>query len=149
MAKGVAMRNQHRLGPKLKEREYDDKFHAQHRAWGRIKSGVSAGRLPNPRRLKCVDCGKRASEYDHYLGYSDEHALDVQAVCKSCHHKRAHRRGETNQRLLGQVGPVMKDGHFKSCQARHGKDTNNRLSRIRIGPRTKDGRFVTAHGRYR
>jgi len=141
--------NHHRLGPKLAERKFNDKFHAQHRAWARIKTQVNSGGLVDPRKLKCVDCGKQASEYDHYLGYSDEHVLDVQPVCKSCNAKRAYLRGEINQRLTGLIGPVQKHGHFFSSTARRGKDTNNRMNRNLIGPRTKDHRFVSSGGRDR
>ena len=131
------------------KRRYFTRFHAQHRAWASIKRSVDSGALVDPKKLKCMDCRGKASEYDHYLGYADQHIFAVQPVCKSCHMKREYQRGATNQRLSGAIGPVTKDGHFMSSNARLGKDTNNRLSRIRIGPRTKDGRFITAHGRYR
>lgn len=128
---------------------FRDQQHNKGRAWSRVAWEIEKGNLVKPSLYKCLDCGKRASEYDHYLGYSDEHVLHVQPVCKSCNAKRAYQRGESNQRLTGLIGPVQKYGHFFSSTARNGKDTNNHFNRNLIGPRTKDGRFITAHGRER
>ena len=44
-----------------------------------------AGKLPRAKTLKCIDCGAQAKEYHHYLGYSEEHRLDVIPLCKQCH----------------------------------------------------------------
>lgn len=42
---------------------------------------VRAGRIANPKTLKCVDCGKRAQCYDH-RDYAKP--LEVNPVCRSC-----------------------------------------------------------------
>ena len=46
---------------------------------------VRAGRLPRVKTLKCVDCGSKASCYDH-RDYSKQ--LEVEPVCRSCNYKR-------------------------------------------------------------
>ncbi len=48
--------------------------------------------MPKASSLRCVDCPKQASDYDHYLGYAKKHWLDVQPVCRSCHFKREYKR---------------------------------------------------------
>jgi len=59
-----------------------------------VSNAKRQGKLALPQTLACNDCGKPARCYDHYLGYSPEHRLDVQPVCYSCHWKRAWSRGE-------------------------------------------------------
>lgn len=60
----------------------------------RINVEVRSGRRPHPNTLPCADCahvhteGERRHEYDHHLGYSAEHHLDVEPVCTLCHAKR-------------------------------------------------------------
>lgn len=46
---------------------------------------VRAGKIKNPKKMFCVDCGINAECYDHrdYLK-----PLDVQPVCRSCNTKR-------------------------------------------------------------
>jgi hypothetical protein len=66
----------------------------RYRARYQVHNAVRAGRLPKPATQPCIDCGARASEYDHYAGYAAEHALDVEAVCRPCHNGRIVRRGE-------------------------------------------------------
>lgn len=66
----------------------------------RINYLVERGELAHPNGVQCVDCGHihrnmpndRRHEYDHYLGYSAEHQLDIQVVCSKCHHKREDER---------------------------------------------------------
>lgn len=43
------------------------------------------GVLPEPTKLKCVDCGKRAHVYDH-RDYSKP--LEVEPVCRRCNSRR-------------------------------------------------------------
>jgi hypothetical protein len=69
-------------------------------ARSRVNHHVDVGLLPDPNDVPCTDCGHvyveggRRHEYDHHLGYSAKHQLDVEAVCTSCHHGReANRRG--------------------------------------------------------
>lgn len=135
--------------------KFRDPWHDKHRAWNTVKWRIRRGRLARASTLKCNDCDKQASEYDHYLGYADENVLKVQPVCKSCHSKRVFRRGERpaarfdNHKKRGAIGPVTKWGHFYSSAARETDGTNARMNRLLIGPRTKDKRFVSAHGRER
>jgi hypothetical protein len=67
----------------------------------RVNQMVICGRLPRPNDMPCFDCrhqyqgsGDKRHEYDHYLGYDAQHHLAVQAVCSTCHHRRAAERGE-------------------------------------------------------
>lgn len=50
-----------------------------------VHSAVRRGELPNPRTLRCADCGAPATDYDH-RDYSKP--LEVEAVCRSCNRKR-------------------------------------------------------------
>ncbi len=67
----------------------------------RITYLVHGNIIPVPNTLPCFDCGhvfdgdkKSKHEYDHYLGYSADHQLDVQPVCRPCHIKRTLERDE-------------------------------------------------------
>lgn len=66
------------------------------RARGLINQRVKRGALPNPNKLKCLDCGHlgddRRHEYDHYAGYEGENAVRVEVVCALCHRAR-HKKG--------------------------------------------------------
>lgn len=53
-----------------------------------INHAIEANRLKSPKDLFCVDCGKKASEYHHYLGYNEQYWFCVLPVCIVCHHKR-------------------------------------------------------------
>lgn len=57
-----------------------------------ITHAIRRGDLVPAKNLPCMDCGDmgtgRRHEYDHYLGYADEHKYDVQIVCSRCHRKR-------------------------------------------------------------
>lgn len=53
----------------------------QGRATGVVSAAVQRGDIPAARTLKCVDCGKRAREYDH-RHYA--RPLDIEPVCRSC-----------------------------------------------------------------
>lgn len=55
---------------------------------GRLHSAIKSGHIPPAKNYRCVDCGKQAAEYDHYLGYAPEYALVVHPVCIPCHAKR-------------------------------------------------------------
>lgn len=70
----------------------------QKQARRRINYLVEQHRIPHPNAVPCTDCahiwepGERRHEYDHHLGYSPEHQLDVESVCSSCHHTRERAR---------------------------------------------------------
>lgn len=57
-----------------------------------VMNAVTAGRLPSAAQCRCSDCGRWADEYDHYLGYTHDHRLDVQPVCVRCHKAREKSR---------------------------------------------------------
>lgn len=78
-----------RLGNSV-SRQRDEQLRHPERSRARkaVHDAVITGRLPRPQDQCCADCGNRANEYDHHLGYADEHRLNVQPVCKSCHYKR-------------------------------------------------------------
>lgn len=50
-----------------------------------ISAATRTGKLPRAKTLKCQTCGKSAHEYHHYLGYAEEHWLDVIPLCRKCH----------------------------------------------------------------
>ena len=53
--------------------------------------------------------GKR-HEYDHINGYSGDAALQVEAVCARCHHRRGRERG-THLRAHGANGRFFTNRH--------------------------------------
>lgn len=88
-----------RPGPAPKPPRDGDKKQARQR----INVEVRTGRRLHPNALPCCDCGhvwspgERRHEYDHHLGYSTEHHLDVQAVCTLCHATRdSARKAQTH-----------------------------------------------------
>lgn len=84
-------------------------------AIGRINYLVRVGIIPPPWQLPCTDCGHigdgRDHEYDHYLGYSAEHHLDVQSVCTKCHGIRTVGRGERPKPPLAKKSERCRNGH--------------------------------------
>jgi len=85
-------------GPKRITNRDGDKRQARKR----VNQEVKIGNLPNPNELACTDCGHigndKRHEYDHYLGYSEEHFFDVEPLCSRCHIHRAFTRGEIRQK---------------------------------------------------
>ena len=83
-----------RPGPAPHAPRDGDKDQARHR----VNVEVRTGRRPPANDLPCVGCGhvwrpgERRHEYDHYLGYSPQHHLDVEPVCTLCHHQRDNPR---------------------------------------------------------
>ncbi len=55
---------------------------------------IRSGRLKPAKKRRCVDCNKRAQQYDHHEGYGGKNKTNVQPVCCSCHLKRTYARGE-------------------------------------------------------
>jgi len=94
----------HRFGPPPHPPRDGDKKQARQR----VNVLVRTGRLPHPNTLPCTDCdhlsNDRRHEYDHHLGYSPGHHLDVQPVCTKCHARRAVLRGETKARRRRPAG---------------------------------------------
>lgn len=61
-------------------------FHdLQHRALAQVARAVRKGRIPSPKKLRCADCGSRATEYEH-RDYNQP--LKVDPVCASCNNQR-------------------------------------------------------------
>lgn len=57
----------------------------QHEARTAFCAAKRAGRILPAKRFKCVDCGKKARDWDH-RDYKKPY--DVEAVCRSCNQKR-------------------------------------------------------------
>lgn len=68
---------------------YPEKRKANHAVW----IAITAGRLPAATDRECARCSNRAQQYHHYLGYAEEHQLDVLPLCVKCHNE-VH-RGES------------------------------------------------------
>lgn len=62
-----------------------------------VSNAIRSGKLARPSTMCCVDCGKQASRYDHYLGYAPENRLAVQPVCAPCDGLREKARGYRRQ----------------------------------------------------
>lgn len=62
-------------------------------AINRVSQSVARGLIPPAAKLKCVDCGSQAQQYDH-RDYGKP--LKVKPVCRKCNSKR---------------GPAKKFGH--------------------------------------
>lgn len=60
----------------------------------KIRIAIRDEILPDPKKLKCINCGKKAKDYHHHLGYAKEHRLDVIPVCRLCHLK-IHNKSRT------------------------------------------------------
>ena len=90
----------------------------------RVNYYVKAGRLPRPDTLRCAECGARASEYDHHLGYGAEHHLDVRPVCHSCNIRADFRRGDRSGPkprqevcdVCGEARPNYRHGRCNRCR---------------------------------
>lgn len=61
--------------------EADRKKPLAHRARARVLKAVIRGKLPPVSSLKCVDCGRLATDYDH-RDYTKP--LEVEPTCRSC-----------------------------------------------------------------
>lgn len=74
-----------------KVRERINKFARSHpeviKSHRAVHAAINNGIIPHPSTLLCShpDCNETATEYHHYLGYSPEHWLDVQALCRFHH----------------------------------------------------------------
>lgn len=104
----VDCRHKKRVPVKIR---FNDKKHEAMRAQQSLARARYAGKIPNATKLRCIDCGKIAAEYDHHKGYKPRFALTVQPVCRSCHSKRKYKRGEWKPlRLRGNKNGRWKDG---------------------------------------
>ncbi len=86
---------------------------------------VRFGRIPRPNSLPCADCGHvwvpggRRHEYDHYHGYDDAHALDVEAVCTRCQRRRSLERGEIKLENLRRAAAIRSLRRKTRCKFGH------------------------------
>jgi hypothetical protein len=66
------------------QRKYPDR----HSARKAVAYAVQVGKLPPPSTIVCASCQEaQAAQYHHHNGYSEEHRLDVIALCTECHGK--------------------------------------------------------------
>jgi hypothetical protein len=91
---------------------YRDRHPDRIAARNAVHAAVQRGELPPPWACPCVSCGNTAAHWDHYLGYSPEHHLDVQPLCEDCHYerrrlRREHRGQEPDRNLEGFVRPEI------------------------------------------
>ena len=132
-----------RPGPAPKPPRDGDRKQARQR----INVEVRTGHRPHPNTLPCVDCGhvwtpgKRHHEYDHYLGYTADHHLDVMPRCTKCHAKREGKAIATAC-IHGHVFTPENTG-FKANGTRFCKECR------RIFDRTKRGRDAAFWRKYR
>lgn len=80
------------------------------RAVGKVSAAVRAGQLPRiTEETKCVDCGNRATDYEHRDYYRP---LDVEPVCKKCNRRRgaAHPVAEDRYENAGTRWNNLNDG---------------------------------------
>lgn len=84
----------HRHNTSGRVKQYNDKRRATERyqimeaASVAVDMEILRGKMPAPKNLTCLDCGKQAREYHHHNGYDDAHKLDVIPLCRSCHARR-------------------------------------------------------------
>jgi len=83
-----------------------------------VMNAVTKKKLIRAKDLYCVDCGKQARDYDHYLDYRPENVLAVHPVCRPCHQKRTLARRSSSCRL-GHPYAIAKDGsrYCRQCRA--------------------------------
>lgn len=107
-----------RKGHRLVAIRDGDKLQAR----ARVNLLVKIGRLENPNKLPCYDCGHRDNdrrhEYDHFAGYASDKQECVQAVCTLCHKKRDCKRANATHCIHGHEFTkentiITKSGHRK------------------------------------
>lgn len=97
----------------LDDGEYKDaarEYSLRTKTWNMCKAktrvflAVRAGLLPRARLMMCVDCGNRASVWDHrdYLK-----PLDVQPVCRPCNKSRGPGLNREHQRPHAAVNELQ------------------------------------------
>lgn len=87
--KGKSTRNSYQqtiIGKRRKRRQLTSEQKAiQRKARNFLNGAIRYGRKRPAREFKCDNCGQKAREYHHYLGYEREHWLDVIPLCIKCH----------------------------------------------------------------
>lgn len=85
----------------------------RHNARQAVQQAIASGAFPHPTKLRCVDCGEPAQEYDHFLGYAEQCWLIVHPVCIPCHGKRPRSPRDTGRPLPSPFYRVCADCGFK------------------------------------
>lgn len=75
---------------KAAQRRGHAKHPSERKARTKVNHAITAGRLVRPEKCSVVDCESTRVEAHHYLGYEEEHWLDVEWFCKK-HHMEADR----------------------------------------------------------
>jgi hypothetical protein len=57
------------------------------RARAAVSKATAEGTILRAKDLPCADCGKRAQQYHHHLGYAWKNRLKIVALCILCHRK--------------------------------------------------------------
>lgn len=57
----------------------------RYKAVQKVTTATRSGKIPLAKTLKCYYCPNQAEQYHHHRGYTEEHALDVIPLCRSCH----------------------------------------------------------------
>lgn len=70
------------------------KYPDRYKARNKINNAIQDGNIPPVKTLKCSKCPSQAEQYHHYLGYTEEHWLDVIALCRPCHDHLTNRQKE-------------------------------------------------------
>lgn len=97
---------------------------AAHRARHAVAQAVKSGKLPKPSTLKCVDCGVRASQYDH-RDYAKR--KEVEAVCARCNNKRGYGKNGND----GKAARLPIGERVKAMGILGGKARDRKLSKAR------------------
>ena len=109
-----------------------------------LGTAVKRGRIPPAKAVPCTDCGEiyrgngPAPEYDHYLGYDPEHALDVQAVCRRCHVGREAARGIPPFAIQAAALALITEVGVTAASRRIGVSTET-MYRAKRGQRVRPG----------
>lgn len=68
-------------------KRHRQKWPEREKARKAINNAVRAKELPPATTCTCLQCGSQAESRHHYLGYAEEHWLDVIELCNPCHTK--------------------------------------------------------------
>lgn len=99
----------------------------RNKARGRITARVISGTIPKARKLKCVDCGNPAKEYDHP---NYEKSYLVEPVCHKCHAKRTPHWHSGKEKRLSLIMGLLDNGKSRADIARRLGISRQRVSQI-------------------
>jgi len=85
---------QYRLEHKEKYSEYFKQYKKNHpirlKAKDAVVNAIKSGKLIRPDRCSNLECNKVCKPEGHHWSYLEEHWLDVEWLCKSCHKRIDH-----------------------------------------------------------